>query len=72
MSSDTVGRFGANDLDPEALYDIISGESGHWVTCGIQGGDVIRAVWVVGDEAWPAGEDTFDGDPVAIASEDAR
>lgn len=71
MSSDTVGRFGATELNPEGHYDIV-GESGHWVTCGIQGGDAIRAAWVVGDEAWPAGEDTFDGDPVAIASEDAR
>ena len=79
MSSDldrtfgTKGFFGWADLNPCLNYDIVCGESGRWLTRGIQGGDAIRAeCWVVGDEAWPAGEETFDGDPVAIASEDAR
>jgi hypothetical protein len=69
----TEGRFTAHDLDAGAHYDIVSGESGDWITRGIQGGDAIRTVWDVGDEAWPAGEEAFEGDPVAIASlEEAR
>jgi hypothetical protein len=71
--NDREGHFGAHDLDPSAQYDIVSGDSGHWITRGIQGVDAIHAVWEVGDEAWLAGEDTFVGEPVAIARlEDVR
>ena len=54
----------------EGHYDIVSGDSGHWITRGIQGGDALRASWMVGDEAWPAGELTFAGEPVSIAEEE--
>ena len=40
-------------LDPEAHYDIISSESGSWITRGIQGVDALSTTWEEGDEAWP-------------------
>ena len=51
-------------------YDIIDGDTGKWRAQGIQGGDALRASWMVGDEAWPAGEEAFTGEPVSVAEEE--
>ena len=55
-------------LDPEAHYDIISSESGSWITRGIQGVDALSTTWEEGDEAWPAGTTSWESnDPVDVA-----
>jgi hypothetical protein len=51
----------------EQHYDIIDGKTGHWRTEGISGADAMATDWQRGDEAWPAGEEKFDGKPKAIA-----
>ena len=51
-------------------YDIIDGDTGHWVTQGIQGVDATNATWGTGDEAWPSGEELFSGEPVSVAEEE--
>ena len=65
----TAKLYGLYYLDN---YDIVDAETGHWVTQSIQGGDAMRATWTVGDEAWPAGEALFAGEPVAVAVEEER
>jgi hypothetical protein len=59
-----------HDLYYSDNYDIIDFESGHWAARSIQGVDATNATWGVGDEAWPAGEELFEGDPVSVAEED--
>jgi hypothetical protein len=51
-------------------YDIVDAETGYWVTQGIQGVAATNATWAVGDEAWPAGEEAFVGEPVSVAEEE--
>lgn len=49
-------------------YDIIDSETGRWKTQGIQGGEAMMFDdWDEGDEAWPAGEEEFKGQPEDIA-----
>lgn len=54
-----------HQLDIEALYDIVAGDTGCWD--GVQGGEAMATEWKEGDEAWPAGEKEFRGKPVEIA-----
>jgi hypothetical protein len=68
MTHERTARF--HDLYYSDNYDIIDFESGRWVTRGIQGVDATNATWGVGDEAWPAGEELFEGDPVSVAEEE--
>ena len=56
-----------SNLVIDAQYDIIDAETGHNITCGIQGSEAMRESWSVGAEAWPVGEEDFDGVPVEVA-----
>ena len=60
-----MARF--TELEPDGNYDIVSGTSGHYVTQGIQGADALMEDWPDGAEAWPAGEETFNGSADEIA-----
>lgn len=60
-----MSKFTALEIDRN--YDIINGETGHWRTQGIQGSDAMSQSWDEGDEAWPAGETEFSGEPVEVA-----
>ena len=55
-----------NNLEIVASYKIIS-VMGYEITDGISGGDAMRARWNDGDEAWPAMEEEFSGDPIEVA-----
>jgi hypothetical protein len=63
---DTKARF--NRLDPEVSYLIIDGETGYVKTDGIQGADAMSQTWEDADEAWPAGEEEFKGQPIDTAT----
>ena len=56
-------------LAADKNYDIIDGKTGYWRTQGIPGADAMAREWrwEEGDEAWPAGETEFDGEPADIA-----
>lgn len=60
--------YNFTELTPGANYDIIDGESCHWITQGIQGADALSQDWPEDAEAWPAGESDFSGSPVEVAS----
>jgi hypothetical protein len=54
MERDSNSTFTALTL--EATYDIIDGETGHFLTQGIRGCDAMAAKWPNGAEAYPAGD----------------
>lgn len=51
-------------IEHDGHYDLIDGETGHWIMQGMQGCDLLRESWPDGTEVWPAGEENFDGDPI--------
>ena len=55
-------------LDPTGIFDIVDGETGNWITQGIQGATAMSMSWTPGDEAWPCGEEEFSGSPIETAS----
>ena len=59
---------GFRALELTASYDIIDGETGHSRTQGISGAAAMARDWSAGDEAWPAGEQDFRGQPVEVAA----
>jgi len=68
MTHERTARF--YGLLYEGHYDIIDADTGKWRAQGIQGGDALRASWMVEDEAWPSGEELFSGEPVSVAEEE--
>jgi hypothetical protein len=57
-----------NALDPGGTYLIIDGATGHSKGDGLQGAAVMAQEWDEGDEAWPAGEEDFRGQPIETAT----